>query len=120
MQQICTATAINSNFPSRYPANNHVAVFNTDEYRICVKEEPTRHDESRQTRSRASGQLRSYSGASTAELDIEELEQLLATFLAAVWRHRTAWDRTALVSELISMAKEFVREVLAEDNEMNF
>ena len=64
-------------------------------------------------------QLRSCLGAPTAELDIEELEQLRATCLAAVWRHRTAWDRTALVSELISMAKEFVREVLAEDDEMN-
>ena len=64
-------------------------------------------------------QLKEFLRASTAELDIEELEQLRATCLAAVWRHRTEWDRTALVSELILTAKEFVQEVLAEDDEMS-
>lgn len=63
--------------------------------------------------------LKDYLRASTAELNIEELEQLRATCLATVWRHRTEWDRTVLVSELISIAKEFVQEVLAEDDEMS-
>ena len=64
-------------------------------------------------------QLKDYLRVSTAELNIEELEQLRATCLAAVWRHRTEWDRTALVGELLSIAKEFVQEVLAEDAEMS-
>ena len=64
-------------------------------------------------------QLGDYLRTSTAELNIEELEQLRATCLAAVWRHRTEWDRTALASELISIAKEFVQEVLGEDDEMS-
>ena len=63
--------------------------------------------------------LKDYLRVSTAELNIEELEQLRATCLAAVWRHRTEWDRTALVDELLSIAKEFVQEVLAEDAEMS-
>jgi len=64
-------------------------------------------------------QLKDYLRVSTAELNIEEMEQLRATCLAAVWRHRTEWDRTALVGELLSIAKEFVQEVLAEDAEMS-
>ena len=64
-------------------------------------------------------QLKDYLRISTAELNIEELEQLRATCLAAVWRHRTEWDRTALVGELLSITKEFVQEVLAEDIEMS-
>ena len=64
-------------------------------------------------------QLKDYLRVSTAELNIEELEQLRATCLAAVWRHRTEWDRTALAGELLSTAKEFVQEVLVEDTEMS-
>lgn len=64
-------------------------------------------------------QLKDYLRVSTAELSIEELEQLRAACLAVVWRHRTEWDRTALVGELLSIAKEFVQEVLAEDPEMS-
>ena len=64
-------------------------------------------------------QLKDYLRASTVGLNIEELEQLRATCLAAVWRHRTEWDRTALVGELLSTAKEFVQEVLGEDAEMS-
>ena len=64
-------------------------------------------------------QLKDYLRVSTAELSIEELEQLRATCLAAVWSHRTEWDRTALVGELLSIAKEFVQEVLGEDAEMS-
>ncbi|KAF9648633.1 AAA-domain-containing protein [Thelephora ganbajun] len=64
-------------------------------------------------------QLKDYLRVSTAGLNIEELEQLRSTCLAAVWRHRTEWDRTILISELLSIAKEFVQEVLAEDDEMS-
>ena len=64
-------------------------------------------------------QLKDYLRVSTAELNIEELEQLRATCLAAVWRHRTEWDRISLVEELLSIAKEFVQEVLVEDVEMS-
>ena len=64
-------------------------------------------------------QLKEYLRVSTVELNIEELEQLRASCLAAVWRHRTEWDRAALVGELLSIAKEFVQEVLAEDAEMS-
>ena len=64
-------------------------------------------------------QLKDYLRVSTAELNIEEMEQLRATCLAAVWRHRTEWDRAALIGELSSIAKEFVQEVLAEDAEMS-
>ena len=63
--------------------------------------------------------LKDYLRASTAKLNIEELEQLRATCLAAVWRHRSEWDRTVLAGELLSVAKEFVQEVLAEDDEMS-
>jgi len=64
-------------------------------------------------------QLKEHLRVSTVELNIEELEQLRATCLAVVWRHRSEWDRTALVGELLSVAKEFVQEVLAEDAEMS-
>jgi hypothetical protein len=64
-------------------------------------------------------QLKDYLRESTAELNIEELEQLRATCLAAVWRHRSEWDRTTLVGELLSIAKEFVQEAIAEDDEMS-
>ena len=64
-------------------------------------------------------ELKDYLRVSTAELNIEELEQLRAVCLAAVWRHRTKWDRTGLIGELLSITKEFVREVLAEDDEMS-
>jgi len=63
--------------------------------------------------------LKDYLRVSTAEVNIEELEELRTTCLASVWRHRTKWDRTAPVGELLSIAKEFVQEVLAEDAKMS-
>jgi len=39
--------------------------------------------------------------------------------IAAVWRHRTQWNRTALVGERLSTAGKFVQEVLAEDTQMS-
>lgn len=50
----------------------------------------------------------------TGSLTIEQLEQLRATCLGCVWRHRTEWNRDALVNELNDVVKEFVAEV-AED-----
>ncbi|KAG6840868.1 hypothetical protein C0991_003588 [Blastosporella zonata] len=47
----------------------------------------------------------------TDALMIEELEQLRATCLGAVWRHRAEWDRDALVKELLDVVREFVTEV---------
>ena len=50
----------------------------------------------------------------TGSLNVEQLEQLRATCLGSVWRHRAEWDRDALVHELKSLVKEFVDEI-AED-----
>ncbi|KAJ3737814.1 hypothetical protein DFJ43DRAFT_28946 [Lentinula guzmanii] len=48
--------------------------------------------------------------ASTFGLTVEELEQLWATCLGSVWRHRTEWDRDALVRELEDVVSDFVAE----------
>ncbi|KAJ7621654.1 AAA-domain-containing protein [Mycena polygramma] len=53
----------------------------------------------------------------TASLTIEQLEQLRATCLATVWRHRTAWDRNPAVRELQDLVKEFVDQVGADDSD---
>ncbi|GLB33226.1 putative AAA domain (Cdc48 subfamily) containing protein [Lyophyllum shimeji] len=47
----------------------------------------------------------------TDALTIEELEQLRATCLGCVWRHRMEWDRDALVKELLDLVNEFIAEV---------
>jgi hypothetical protein len=47
----------------------------------------------------------------TANLTTEQLEQLRATCLGAVWRYRKEWDRDELVMELMKSVKEFVSEV---------
>ena len=51
---------------------------------------------------------------STASLTIEHLEQLGATCLGNVWRHRSNWDRDGLVRELQGVVKNFVKEVSAD------
>ena len=48
---------------------------------------------------------------STASLTIEQLEQLRATCLGNLWRHRSDWDRDDLVRELQGVVKSFVEEV---------
>ena len=48
---------------------------------------------------------------STSGMSIEQLEQLRATCLGAIWRHRQDWDRDALVQELDEIVDEFVQEV---------
>ncbi|KDQ28800.1 hypothetical protein PLEOSDRAFT_1111948 [Pleurotus ostreatus PC15] len=47
----------------------------------------------------------------TKFLSIEYLEQLRATCLGCVWRHRTEWDRGELIHELSDIAHQFVEEV---------
>ncbi|KXN88360.1 hypothetical protein AN958_00010 [Leucoagaricus sp. SymC.cos] len=47
----------------------------------------------------------------TASLNVEQLEQLRATCLGSVWRHRMEWERDGLVRELMELVREFVQEV---------
>ncbi|KAJ7165606.1 AAA-domain-containing protein [Mycena crocata] len=53
----------------------------------------------------------------TGSLTIEQLEQLRATCLATIWRHRTEWDRNPAVRELHDLVKEFVEQVGADDSD---
>lgn len=53
----------------------------------------------------------------TASLTIEQLEQLRATCLGNLWRHRSDWDRDGLVRELQGVVKDFVEEVSAADGD---
>lgn len=55
--------------------------------------------------------LRRQLADTTTLLNIEELEQLRATCLGSVWRHRMDWERDGLVRELMEQVKEFVEEV---------
>ncbi|THH29570.1 hypothetical protein EUX98_g4627 [Antrodiella citrinella] len=50
----------------------------------------------------------------TYPLNVEQLEQLRATCLSAVWRHRTEWDRSTLLHELQTTVDHFVEDVRAE------
>lgn len=56
----------------------------------------------------------------TGALSVEQLEQLRAMCLGTVWRRRTEWNRTEMVSELRAVLREFVEEVKMdmEDDEM--
>ncbi|TFK28597.1 AAA-domain-containing protein [Coprinopsis marcescibilis] len=47
----------------------------------------------------------------TEGLTIEQLEQLRATCLGDVWRHRSDWDRDELVKQLFKVVDEFLEEV---------
>ncbi|KIJ58849.1 hypothetical protein HYDPIDRAFT_33761 [Hydnomerulius pinastri MD-312] len=44
----------------------------------------------------------------TGQLSVELLEQLRATCLGCIWRHRTEWNRDALVHELLGVLGEFL------------
>ena len=59
--------------------------------------------------------LKAYLRDATESLNVEQLEQLRATCLGLVWRHRQDWDRTSLVRELKAEAEEFVQEVQLDD-----
>ncbi|KAG9317029.1 hypothetical protein JVU11DRAFT_1211 [Chiua virens] len=49
----------------------------------------------------------------TSQLSIEQLEQLRATCLGSIWRHRTEWNRDALVGELMDVLNEFLEDCAA-------
>ncbi|KAK7053794.1 AAA-domain-containing protein [Favolaschia claudopus] len=53
----------------------------------------------------------------TASLNIEQLEQLRATCVATIWRHRTDWDRNPAVRELQGLVTEFVDQVGGDDSD---
>ncbi|KAF8164708.1 hypothetical protein B0H34DRAFT_779832 [Crassisporium funariophilum] len=59
-------------------------------------------------------ELRQVLRDSTFALTVEQLEQLRATCLGNVWRHRADWDRDELVRELLGVVKDFVEEVTAD------
>ncbi|KAF9224569.1 AAA-domain-containing protein [Gyrodon lividus] len=42
----------------------------------------------------------------TSQLSVEQLEQLRATCLGCIWRHRAEWNRDALVDELLDILNE--------------
>ena len=48
-------------------------------------------------------------------LNIEQLEQLRATCLALVWKHRTDWDRAGLIKALADTIERYVEEVALDD-----
>ena len=52
----------------------------------------------------------------TAPLNIEQLEQLRATCLESVWRHRIDWERDGVVRELMEQVERFVEEVTDPDD----
>ena len=51
----------------------------------------------------------------TDPLNVEELEQLRAACLALVWKHRSEWDRSALIRELRQTVERYVDEVNLDD-----
>ncbi|KAH9483269.1 putative AAA domain-containing protein C31G5.19 [Psilocybe cubensis] len=55
---------------------------------------------------------------STTDLNIEQLEQLRATSLGTVWRHRKEWVRDGLVEQLLKDVKDFIADV-REDSDLD-
>lgn len=55
--------------------------------------------------------------AQTEALNVEELEQLRATALNCIWRHRQAWDRDSCLRELVGIVDEFVEEACLEEGD---
>ncbi|KAK7691101.1 hypothetical protein QCA50_006204 [Cerrena zonata] len=47
----------------------------------------------------------------TDRFNVEQLEQLRASCLNRIWKHRSKWDRTPLVKELREVVEEFVQDV---------
>lgn len=60
--------------------------------------------------------LRDHLRDSTHSLNIEQLEQLRASCLSTVWRHRAEWDRTSLLHELRTLVDNFVDDVRVDDS----
>ncbi|KLO08586.1 AAA-domain-containing protein [Schizopora paradoxa] len=55
----------------------------------------------------------------TSHLSVEQLEQLRATCLGSIWRHRQEWDRDALVRELMGVITEFSEEATSYEHDMD-
>ena len=51
----------------------------------------------------------------TAELTVEQLEQLRATSLGTIWQFRKEWDRDELVRKLLKDSKDFIGDILKPD-----
>ncbi|KAF9236912.1 AAA-domain-containing protein [Melanogaster broomeanus] len=49
----------------------------------------------------------------TSQLSVEQLEQLRATCLSCIWRHRAEWNRDALVHELLGVLSECLDDFVA-------
>ncbi|KAF9029830.1 AAA-domain-containing protein [Hymenopellis radicata] len=62
-------------------------------------------------------QLQGSLRGNTSSLNVEQLEQLRATCLGAVWRKRSEWDRDTLVRELQDLVGDFVEEVGMNDDD---
>lgn len=56
----------------------------------------------------------------TEPLNVEELEQLRAACLALVWKHRSEWDRSALIRELRQTVERYVDEVGLDDMDSSY
>lgn len=54
---------------------------------------------------------------STHPLNVEQLEELRATCLNAIWQHRSDWNRTLLIEKLCDLVKDYVEEL--SDSSMN-
>ncbi|KIK79961.1 hypothetical protein PAXRUDRAFT_159899 [Paxillus rubicundulus Ve08.2h10] len=50
----------------------------------------------------------------TSQLSVEQLEQLRATCLGCIWRHRAEWNRDALVHELLGTLSECLDDFVSE------
>lgn len=59
-------------------------------------------------------QLRASLRANTSSLTVEQLEQLRASCLASIWRHRAEWNRDNLLRELQDIISDFIEEVNAD------
>ncbi|KAF9233613.1 hypothetical protein BU15DRAFT_79912 [Melanogaster broomeanus] len=49
----------------------------------------------------------------TSQLAVEQLEQLRATCLSCIWRHRAEWNRDVLVHELLDVLNECLDDFVA-------
>ncbi len=55
----------------------------------------------------------------TSHLTVEQLEQLRATCLGCIWRHRQEWNRDALVREMMDVIAEFSEEASSYERDMD-
>lgn len=53
----------------------------------------------------------------TSTFNVEQLEQLRATCLGTIWKHRSSWNREEMIKEMIQTADEFIAEIAMEDED---